>query len=109
MAQSGKINSEKLKNTLITIKARFETGTVSKMEDVSEIYSTGLIAALGMGHNGYVTKFNAPENFTIHDLLKLADVSNTDIQLILEVVLKQAQANYQKRDISTLVADSDRG
>lgn len=108
MAKKDRVNPKNLKRALISIKSRFESGNVDKMEEIAELYPTGLIAAMGIGYTGYVTKFNAPENFTIHDLLKLADVSNTDIQLILEVVLKQAQANYQKRDISDLLKEDDK-
>lgn len=75
------------------------------MAEIGEMYMTGMIAALGIGNNGYVTKFNAPENFTVNDLLKLADVTNTDIELIWKVVKKQATKNYKKRDISGLLGE----
>ncbi len=75
------------------------------MADIGEMYMTGMIAALGIGNNGYVTKFNAPENFTINDLFKLADVTNTDIELIWKVVKKQASKSYKKRDISSLLGE----
>lgn len=71
------------------------------------MYKTGLIAALGIGHDGYVTKFNAPENFTVNDILKLADVSNTDAELIWKVIKKQAEKNYNKRDIKHLLEEDD--
>lgn len=103
MAKKLRVNPEKLKSTLISIQSRFETGKISKMSEVGSMYTTGLIAALGIGSNGYVTKFNAPEKFTIEDLFKLADVSNTDIELIWKVVKKQASQNYKRRNISNLI------
>jgi hypothetical protein len=103
MAKKPRVNSAKLKSTLISIQSRFETGKVNKMSEIGEMYMTGMIAALGIGNNGYVTKFNAPENFTVNDLLKLADITNTDIELIWQVVKKQATKTYQKRDISNLL------
>jgi len=106
MADKKRVNPNNLKNTLISIKSRFETGTVGKMSEIGSMYKTGLISALGIGHDGYVTKFNAPENFTVNDLLKLADISNTDVELIWKVVKKQALKNYEKRDISHLLDES---
>lgn len=102
MAKKPRVNPEKLKSTLISIQSRFETKKIKKMSEVGDMYPTGLISAMGIGTNGYVTKFNAPENFTVNDLLKLADITNTDIDLIWEVVKKQAMGNYIKRDISHL-------
>jgi hypothetical protein len=107
MAKKPRVNPSKLKSTLISIQSRFETGKVNTMSDIGEMYMTGMIAALGIGNNGYVTKFNAPENFTINDLLKLADISNTDIELIWKVVKKQAMQNYKKRDISDLLGEEN--
>jgi hypothetical protein len=105
MVKKPRVNSEKLKNTLISIQSRFETGKIKKMSEVGNMYPTGLIPALGIGSNGYVTKFNAPENFTVNDLLKLADITETDVDLIWEVVKKQAKENYAKRDISHLLGE----
>jgi hypothetical protein len=106
MAKKPRVNSAKLKSTLISIQSRFETGKVKNMSDIGEMYVTGMIAALGIGNNGYVTKFNAPENFTVNDLLKLADITDTDIELIWQVVKKEAMKNYKKRDISNLLKEN---
>ena len=105
MSGKKRVNPETLKNTLKSIKSRFETDSVTEMSEIGRMYKTGMIAALGIGHDGYVTKFRSPENFTINDLLKLADVSDTDIELIWKVVKRQASQNYQKRDISDLLED----
>jgi len=107
MVKKPRVNPAKLKSTLISIQSRFETGKVNKMSDIGDMYMTGMIAALGIGNNGYVTKFSAPENFTVNDLLKLADISNTDIELIWQVVKKQATKNYTKRDISNLLMEEN--
>ena len=77
------------------------------MAEIGSMYKTGLIAAIGIGHDGYVTKFDAPENFTVNDLLKLSDVSDTDVDLIWEVVKKQAKKNYKKRDIRHLLSEDE--
>lgn len=103
MPQKKRVNPKTLRNTLLSIKSRFENESVSKMADIGSMYKTGLIAAIGIGHDGYVTKFDSPENFTVNDLLKLADISNTDVDLIWEVVKKQAKKNYKKRDITHLI------
>jgi hypothetical protein len=100
------INPDNLNSTLKSIKARFDTDDIEKMDDISGIYSTGLKAALGMGHDGYVTKFNKPEKFIIEDLIKLSQITNVDIEKILKVVIKQAIKNVPKRDISHLLKEA---
>jgi hypothetical protein len=107
MTDKKRVNPKTLKNALKNIKSRFETGTVTKMDDVGSMYKTGLISAMGIGHDGYVTKFSAPENFTVNDLFKLADITDTDVELIWEVVKRQANKSYKKRDINHLLKDED--
>lgn len=102
-----RINSKSLKEALVTIRSRFKADEVQKMNDLGKIYVTGIVAALGIGYNGYVTKLASPEYFTIEDLLKLSDVTNTEFDLIWEVVKKEALKNHQKRDINHLLKDND--
>lgn len=98
-----RVNPETLRQALITIRSRFKAGEVKSMKEIYGIYVTGMIAALGIGNEGYVSKFHNPEKFTIEDLLRLADVSETDFDLIWAVVKKEAMANHKKRNIDHLL------
>jgi hypothetical protein len=98
-----RINPQSLEEALVTIRSRFKAGEVKKMNDISKIYITGIVAALGIGYNGYVTKLSSPEYFTIEDLLKLADVTETEFDLIWEVAKKEALKNHKKRNIDHLL------
>lgn len=98
-----KVNPEKLKSTLASLKARFETGTISNMKELTDLYVTGLITALGIGYDGFINKCNHPEKFVMEDIVKLAQILDVDINLILAVVVKQAQKNVKPRSISHLL------
>lgn len=98
-----KINPEKLKSTLVSLKARFETGTIENMSDLTDMYITGLINALGIGYDGFINKCASPEKFIIEDIVKLSQILNVDINLILSVVVRQAQKNVKPRNISHLL------
>ena len=100
---ANKINSERLKSTIVSLKARFETGTISNMSDLTDFYITGLIAAIGIGYDGFVNKCAHPEKFLIEDLVKLSQIIDVDINLILKVVLKTAQKNVKVKDISHIL------
>ncbi len=101
---ANKINPERLKSTIAALKARFETGTIHSMKDLLGMYVTGMIAALGIGYDGFVSKCNSPEKFVMEDLIKLSIVIEVDIELILKVVVKQAAKNVD-RNISHLLND----
>lgn len=98
-----KVNSERLKSTIASLKARFETDTITSMNDLTDMYITGLIAALGIGYDGFINKCASPEKFVIEDLVKLSQIIDVDINLIIKVVLKQATKNVKPRDISHLL------
>lgn len=99
---AAKINQEKLKSTIASLKARFETGTISDMSDLTDFYITGLIAAIGIGYDGFVNKCTHPEKFLIEDLVKISKLIDVDVELIIKVVLKSAVKNVQPKDISDL-------
>ena len=102
-----KINRSRLKSTLLSIKARFESGTVKKMTDISDMYSTGLKKALGMGHDSFVTKFTDPKKFTVEDILKLSDMSDVDKDIIWKKIVEEVESNRTTHDISHLLPKSD--
>lgn len=98
-----KVNPDRLKNTIASLKARFEMGTINSMVDLTNLYVTGIITAIGIGYDGFINKCNNPEKFVIEDLVKLSQLLDVDIELILKVVTKQSIKNVKKRDISHLL------
>lgn len=103
-----KVNPEKLKSTLLSIKARFESGTVRKMTEISDMYSTGLKKALGMGHDTFVTKFTDPAKFTVGDILRLADITDVDRDIIWKRIVEEAEQKHVKKDIDSLLTSSNK-
>lgn len=102
-----KINPDRLKSTLLSIKARFESGTVKKMTDISDMYSTGLKKALGMGHDSFVTKFSDPKKFTVDDILRLSDISDVDENIIWKKIIEEVELSRPTHDISQLLPKTD--
>jgi hypothetical protein len=100
---AAKINSERLKSTLVSLKARFETGTINSMSDLTGMYITGLITILGMGYDSFINKCMSPEKFVIEDLVKMSQIFDVDVNLITKVVLKDAIKNVKPKDVSHLL------
>jgi len=98
-----KINKEKLKNTLASMASMFETGRIKQMKDIVTMYPTGIVLALGINYGGYMSKCAAPEKFVLEDLVKLAQILNIDLELILKVVTKEALKNTAVKDIDYLL------
>ena len=73
------------------------------MKDLTDLYVTGLITAIGIGYDGFINKCNNPEKFVMEDIIKLAQILDIDISLILSVILKQAQKNVKPRNITHLL------
>jgi len=99
------INKEKLRSTLLSLASMFETGRIHRMKDLTPMYPTGVVAALGINYGGYMTKCVSPEKFAISDLVKLSQILDVDLEIILKIVTKEAQKNVQPRDLSHLLKD----
>ncbi len=100
---ANKINPDKVKSTIASMKARFETNTIHKMSDLADMYITGMTKVLGIGYDGFVSKCSSPEKFVIGDLVKLSQILDVNIELIMKVVLKEAQKNVKPRDLNQLL------
>lgn len=98
-----KVNPEKLRSTILSMASMFETGRIKKMRDITTMYPTGIVWALGINFGGYMSKCMNPEKFVISDIVKLSNLLSIDIELINKVILKEAQENVQPRDLSNLL------
>lgn len=99
------LNPVKLKNTLESIASMFETGRVKKMMDITTMYPTGVVAALGINYGGFMSKCASPEKFLMEDLVKMSHILKIDISLILDVVVKEALKNTPERKVDFLLND----
>jgi hypothetical protein len=99
------INKEKLRSTLLSMASMFETGRIKRMKDLTQMYPTGIVAALGINYGGYMTKCVSPEKFAMSDLVKLSQILDLDLEIILKVVTKEALQNVKPRDISHLLKE----
>jgi len=95
-----KINPQRLQHTISSLKARFETDAIISMNDVAEMYVTGMFIVMGMGYDAFVSKCAAPEKFTVEELMQLSYVLDVKLELILKVVVKQGKVNFKPKDIS---------
>ncbi|GAA0884107.1 hypothetical protein GCM10009120_27050 [Sphingobacterium siyangense subsp. cladoniae] len=98
------INLKKLEDALKNIKARFQSNEIKHMKEIAtpSFYVNGLYKAMSMGYNTFITRFEHPEELTLKDILKLADISNTDADLIFKIAIENAKKEHEKYDLSHL-------
>lgn len=78
---------------LRSIKSIFETGEVKRMYDISTLYPTKIIKALGLNHGRYVSKLAKPEKFSIEEIIRFSKLIGVDHNKVLEVILREALPN----------------
>lgn len=86
-------NSNEIEVELRSIKSTFETGEIKKMYEISKLYPTKIIRAMGLNHGRYVAKLAKPEKFTISEIIRFSRLIGVDHNKVLEVILKEAVAN----------------
>lgn len=77
------------------------------MKEISGAYATGMPFALGMSYDTMIKRFHNPGLLTIDDLLTISDISDTEVNKVIAVAIKEAKKNYIKRDITALLPDED--
>lgn len=75
------------------------------MKDITTMYPTGIVAALGINYGGFMAKCTAPEKFVIEDIVKLSQILNIDVELILKVIIKESLENVKPRKIDHLFGE----
>jgi hypothetical protein len=101
-----RVNPQALHEALRNLKSRFATGDVKSMREVSGAYATGMPFALGLSYETMIKRFHNPGFLTLDDLLTISDVTNTDVNVIIEIALREAKKNHIKRDISNLLPNN---
>jgi hypothetical protein len=78
---------------LRSIKATFETGEVKRMYEISTLYPTKVIKALGLNHGRYINKLAKPEKFSIEEIIRFSRLIGVDHNKVMEVILREAVEN----------------
>ena len=84
-----KMPKDDKKDQFIAIRSMFVSGSVKRMRDIEKLYPTAVAKSLKINHSRYIQKLYKPEEFTIKQLVALSNLLDLDIQLVLEVVIKQ--------------------
>lgn len=82
---------------LISLKAMFESGSVTKMRDIEKLFPTRIAKELGMNHSRYVVKLKKPELFNVKQIVKLAALLNIPPELIMRIIFKEIASAKAKR------------
>ena len=98
--KEGKNSTEKLSKALLSIASMFETGRIKSMKDITSLHPTALVKALGINYGGFMSKCSAPEKFAVSDIIKLSNLLNIDSESIMKIVLKEAQDNFDKKNLT---------
>ena len=81
------------KNTqFIAIKSMFQSGSVKRMKDIEKLYPTVVAKSLRINHSRYIQKLYKPDGFTIRQVDDLAKLLDINIQVILDVIIKELSA-----------------
>lgn len=85
--------SKEEKNTqFIAIKSMFQSGSVKRMKDIEKLYPTVVAKSLRINHSRYIQKLYKPNGFTIRQIDDLAKLLDINIQVILDVIIKELNA-----------------
>ena len=80
---------EEKNSQFLALKSMFLSGSVKRMKDIEKLDPTLVAKTLRINHSRYIQRLYKPEGFTIGQLDDLAKLLDIDIQLILNVVVKQ--------------------
>lgn len=73
------------------IKAMFETGKIKKMRQLEKLSPTKLAKALGINYGRYINKLYNPEFFVIMELQKFAEIIDTKLKIISDIVIAEIE------------------
>lgn len=102
-----RVNPQAMQEALRNLKSRFATNDIKSMKEIAAAYATGMPFALGLSYETMIKRFHNPESLTLNDLLTTADITNTDVEVIIEIAIREAKKNHIKRDISNLLPNND--
>jgi hypothetical protein len=77
------------KDQFVAVSSMFVSGNVRRMRDIETLYPTAIAKSLKMNHSRYIEKLYKPEEFSMKQLGALANLLEINIQLILDVVIRQ--------------------
>lgn len=80
---------EEKKHQFVAIRSMFLSGSVKRMKDIEKLYPSKVSKALGMNHSRYIQKLYNPEELKFKNIKALADLINIDLQIILDVIIKE--------------------
>ncbi|MBX2924123.1 MAG: hypothetical protein KF746_18125 [Chitinophagaceae bacterium] len=63
------------------------------MKDIEKLYPTMIAKALGINHSRYIQKLYKPEEFSVKQIVELANLLDINAQLIIDVILKQLNSS----------------
>ncbi len=77
------------KDQFVAVSSMFTSGNVRRMRDIETLYPTAIAKSLKINHSRYIQKLYKPEEFSMKQLGTLANLLEINIQLILDVVVKE--------------------
>lgn len=83
------------KDQFVAVRSMFISGNVKRMKDIETLYPTAIAKALKINHSRYIQKLYSPEDFSMKQLGALANLLEINIQLVLDVVVRQMAANLK--------------
>lgn len=76
-----------------TLKVMFETDSIHKMSDIVELFPSKIADELKINYGRFVKKLYKPEQFSIKEIIRFAQLIDVAPQLIAKVVVANAETN----------------
>ena len=75
----------------------FETNSIHKMSEIVELFPSKIADDLKINYGRFVKKLYKPEQFSVKEIVRFAQLIDVSPQLIAKVIIANAEANMTKK------------
>jgi hypothetical protein len=73
----------------LSLKTLFESGKVTHMKMIENLFPTLISKELGLNHSRYINKLKKPELFTMKQIMKLSAMIDVHPKIISDVIVAE--------------------
>ncbi len=90
MKELGNNKEDQIDLEFRSVRSLFETNGISRMYEISKLYPTKVVKALGLNYGRYIKKLANPGDFSINEILKFSSLIGVNPNKVIEVILREA-------------------
>lgn len=80
-----------------SLKVLFETDSIHKMSEIIELFPSKIAEDLNINYSRFAKKLYKPEQFSVKEIIRFAQLIDVSPQLIAKVIIANAEANMTKK------------